>query len=58
MLKQSSESPSSLRKQVTSPGGTTEAGIQLLQECNFEDIIANCLNKAEKRSRELGMHYI
>ena len=58
MLKQSSESPATLRKQVTSPGGTTEAGIQLLQECNFEDIIANCLNKAEKRSRELGMHYI
>lgn len=58
MLKQSSDSPATLRQHVTSPGGTTEAGIQALQEKGFIDMLGSCLNEAESRSRELGKRYI
>jgi pyrroline-5-carboxylate reductase len=58
MLKQSNETPATLRKQVTSPGGTTEAGIEALQESGFADMLARCLHDAETRSRELGKRYI
>ena len=58
MLKQPSDSPSTLREHVTSPGGTTEAGIQALQEKGFIDMLGSCLNEAESRSRELGKRYI
>lgn len=57
MLKQSNESPANLRKNVTSPGGTTEAGIQSLQQNNFTEILNVCLKEAEARSRELGKRY-
>lgn len=57
MLKQSSKSPEVLRKQVTSPGGTTEAGLAALQKNNFIEILGSCLKDAEFRSRELGKQY-
>jgi pyrroline-5-carboxylate reductase len=57
MMKQSSKSPEVLRKQVTSPGGTTEAGIAALQKNNFIQILGSCLKDAELRSRELGKQY-
>lgn len=58
MLKQSSDTPASLRKQVTSPGGTTEAGLEALQESGFADILARCLKESETRSRDLGKRYL
>jgi pyrroline-5-carboxylate reductase len=58
MLKHSNETPATLRKQVTSPGGTTEAGIEALQNSGFSDMLARCLNEAETRSRELGKRYV
>lgn len=58
MLKQSNKSPEVLRKQVTSPGGTTEAGIKALQDYHFQDILVHCLKEAELRSRELEKRYI
>lgn len=57
MMKQSSKSPEVLRKQVTSQGGTTEAGIAALQKSNFIQILGSCLKDAELRSRELGKQY-
>ncbi|MET1013579.1 MAG: pyrroline-5-carboxylate reductase [Paenisporosarcina sp.] len=57
MLKQSSKSPELLRNQVTSPGGTTEAGLAALQKNGFIEILGNCLKDAELRSRELGKQY-
>ncbi|WP_394188091.1 pyrroline-5-carboxylate reductase [Paenisporosarcina quisquiliarum] len=57
MMKQSSKSPEVLRKQVTSPGGTTEAGLAALQKNNFIQILGTCLKDAELRSRELGKQY-
>lgn len=57
MLRQTTETPAALRKKVTSPGGTTEAGIQDLQDHGFSDMLASCLQEAESRSRELGKQF-
>ncbi|WP_274307147.1 pyrroline-5-carboxylate reductase [Solibacillus daqui] len=54
MLKSVNEEPEVLRKKVTSPGGTTEAGIKALEAMAFNDAIANCIRSAENRSRELA----
>lgn len=54
MLKNTSESPMELRKKVTSPGGTTEAGIGKLDQYQVHDAFLACIKKAVKRSEELG----
>lgn len=54
MIKQVKEEPIVLRKKVTSPGGTTEAGIASLDRHDFFDCIASCIRSAEQRSRELA----
>lgn len=54
MLQQTTEEPSELRRKVTSPGGTTEAGIRALTEHNFQEAIYACVRQAEARSRELA----
>lgn len=54
MLLQSNESAESLRKKVTSPNGTTAAGIDVLNQYNFEEAIRACIRRATERSRELG----
>lgn len=54
MLKQTSEEPKALRKKVTSPGGTTAAGIQALKNHHFKETIQACIDDATKRSIELA----
>ena len=54
MLKETGTEPSELRKNVTSPGGTTAAGLDALENGLFKEVIAACIGKAEARSRELG----
>ncbi|MEO4052573.1 pyrroline-5-carboxylate reductase [Solibacillus sp. CAU 1738] len=54
MLQSVKEEPSVLRRKVTSPGGTTEAGIRALEEHHFNEAIAACIKSAEARSRELA----
>lgn len=54
MLKQTNEQPAVLRKNVTSPGGTTEAGINALESRDFQQTVAEAIDQAAKRSRELG----
>ncbi len=54
MLKTGKEEPKVLRQKVTSPGGTTEAGIKELEAMLFNDAIAKCIRSAENRSRELA----
>lgn len=54
MLKETGTEPVELRKNVTSPGGTTEAGLNALENGMFKETIAQCIGKAEARSRELG----
>jgi pyrroline-5-carboxylate reductase len=43
-----------LRKNVTSPGGTTEAAITYLDKAGLEDIFTKAVFCAEKRARELS----
>jgi pyrroline-5-carboxylate reductase len=42
-----------LRKNVTSPGGTTEAAIKILQAGGFEKLIGDAVAAAVKRAKEL-----
>ncbi|MBI5196038.1 MAG: pyrroline-5-carboxylate reductase [Nitrospirae bacterium] len=46
--------PEKLREMVTSPGGTTAAGLKAFEEKNFNDIIAYVIEAAVKRAKELG----
>ncbi|MCS1352748.1 pyrroline-5-carboxylate reductase [Mechercharimyces sp. CAU 1602] len=54
MLEQADESPETLRKQVTSPGGTTEAGIATLEEKQWKEVLQEAVLRAKQRAQELG----
>lgn len=47
-------SPSKLRAQVTSPGGTTAAAMHVLEERGFRALVEDAVRAAAIRSRELG----
>jgi pyrroline-5-carboxylate reductase len=47
-------SPEKLRKMVTSPGGTTEAGLKVFEQRSLRDIVDSALLAARNRSAELG----
>ncbi|OAB46839.1 pyrroline-5-carboxylate reductase [Paenibacillus antarcticus] len=54
MVQQTGEAPSALRAKVTSPNGSTQAAISVLDEGDFfEDVIA-AVNRCSERSREMG----
>ncbi len=46
--------PEKLREMVTSPGGTTAAGLKVFEEKGLKDIVAYALQAALKRAEELG----
>jgi pyrroline-5-carboxylate reductase len=48
------ESPAELRRKVTSPGGTTEAGLKVFAEGRFGPLVEAAIKKACERSRELS----
>ena len=54
MLQESGETPQALRAMVTSPGGTTLAGLGALQTRGFPDAVAAAVLAATRRSQELG----
>ena len=54
LAKQASQSPQELRKKVTSPGGTTAAGIAELENGKFKELLASAVAAAHKRAKELG----
>lgn len=54
MLQHSGKSAKSLKEEVISPQGTTEAGINTLMTHDFESAIIECIKNARKRSIELG----
>ncbi len=54
MLMESGEEPQLLRKKVTSPGGTTEAALKVLEEKKLSEIFNSALQAAKKCSLELG----
>ena len=54
LLQSTKESPDNLRNQVTSPGGTTRAGLDALAKNHFREAVKSALVAAQKRSQELG----
>lgn len=55
LMGESGEAPAELRRQVTSPGGTTEAALKVLMgEGGFPDLLRAAVNAAVKRAGELG----
>ena len=46
--------PDELRTAVTSPGGTTAAGLAVLEDAEFREIMARVIRAAAERSAELG----
>lgn len=54
MLITSSEHPARLREQVSSPGGTTLAGLGALEKGGFRGLLFQAVEEATQRGRELG----
>ncbi|MFO7304765.1 MAG: pyrroline-5-carboxylate reductase [Gammaproteobacteria bacterium] len=54
MAREASEPPATLREQVTSKGGTTEAALRHLESNGIRSIFAGALAAAAKRSAELA----
>ena len=48
------EEPAELRKRVTSPGGTTQAAVELMESRGLGKIVRDAIAAAEKRGNELG----
>jgi pyrroline-5-carboxylate reductase len=54
MLLGSGDTPATLRKRVTSPGGTTQAALELLDERGFDELVHAAVEAATRRGRELA----
>ncbi|WP_088068281.1 pyrroline-5-carboxylate reductase [Gottfriedia luciferensis] len=53
MIQETNKSPLTLRKKVTSPNGTTQAGISVLEDREVANSFLNCFIEATVRSREI-----
>jgi pyrroline-5-carboxylate reductase len=54
LLLETREHPALLREKVTSPGGTTIAGLHILEQEGFRGTVINAVDAATARSSELG----
>ena len=54
LVLESGDDPSSLRAMVTSPGGTTIAGLHELERAGFRGLLIDAVEAATRRSKELG----
>ncbi len=54
MALESNEDAATLRRRVTSPGGTTERALQTLEDGQLRGLISSALRAARDRSRELA----
>lgn len=54
MLTESGETAAELRRRVTSPKGTTQAAIETFQAGGFEALVAQAVDAAARRGRELS----
>ncbi|KAL2856755.1 pyrroline-5-carboxylate reductase dimerization-domain-containing protein [Aspergillus pseudodeflectus] len=54
MLTTSSDSPTQLRKNVTSPNGTTHAALETFNELGFNETVDKAVRAATDRAAELG----
>ena len=51
------EEPAALRRRVTSPGGTTEQGLRVLEESGLRAILVRAVQAARQRSEELARKF-
>lgn len=54
LLAGSTEDALTLRQRVTSPGGTTEAALKVMEKAHVKGIIRQALQRAARRSKELS----
>lgn len=54
LLRRSGEHPALLREKVTSPGGTTAAGLRVLDARGLRSAVVDAVEAAARRSTELG----
>lgn len=54
MLAKTAKPPEQLRREVTSPGGTTEAGLKVLTEHGVGEAFIHCIKEATAQSNRLG----
>jgi pyrroline-5-carboxylate reductase len=56
LLETTGKHPAELRDVITSPGGTTIHGLQVLESCSVRGALLECVEAATRRSAELGKH--
>ena len=54
LLAESDDTAAELRRKVTSPGGTTEAALTVLEAKEFKKIFAEAIAAATRRGQELS----
>lgn len=54
MLVESGDAPATLRRRVTSPGGTTEAAIARFEDGGLRALVADAIDAATRRGRDLS----
>ena len=54
MLRETGKDPGELRRQVTSPSGTTMAAIATLEEGNGSQLFLQAVQRATQRAGEMG----
>ncbi|MBW4085347.1 pyrroline-5-carboxylate reductase [Paenibacillus sp. S150] len=54
MVQQTGEEPAALRKKVTSPNGSTQAALEVLEKGDFFETVIAAVNRCAERSREMG----
>ena len=54
LLEETGQAPEILRRNVTSPGGTTEAALKTFGELDFEAVVEKAVAAAYQRAEELG----
>jgi pyrroline-5-carboxylate reductase len=54
MAQESEDDLATLRKKVTSPKGTTEAALEVMESRNIREIMKDTIFAAEKRAKELA----